>query len=68
MQSEGGGWCAWHKENHDMGRSLARLGDDRPEWRSLSAQALALYNATLPGTTFIYRESMMSPGHAGTLT
>lgn len=42
-------------ENHDQSRSISRFASDNPEHRVASGKMLALMNATLSGTLFIYQ-------------
>ncbi|KAI9897888.1 hypothetical protein N3K66_007744 [Trichothecium roseum] len=53
------GTDAWHTvfdENHDNGRSVSRFGDtSTPELWLASAKTLALWQATLTGTLFLYQ-------------
>ncbi|KAF7324555.1 Glycoside hydrolase family 13 protein [Mycena kentingensis (nom. inval.)] len=55
LQSENGYWNTVFMENHDNGRSVSRWGNDSPLWRNLSAKMLAIFQATLGGTQFIYQ-------------
>ncbi|TPX11581.1 uncharacterized protein E0L32_007792 [Thyridium curvatum] len=50
------GWTTVFCENHDNGRAVSRFGDtSTPQlWRA-SAKALALWQATLTGTLFLYQ-------------
>lgn len=50
------GWTTVFCENHDNGRAVSRFGtDESPElWRA-SARTLALWQATLTGTLFLYQ-------------
>ncbi|KAI1206021.1 glycoside hydrolase family 13 protein [Annulohypoxylon truncatum] len=50
------GWTTVFCENHDNGRAVSRFGDcSTPElWRA-SAKTLALWQATLTGTLFLYQ-------------
>jgi alpha-glucosidase len=50
------GWTTVFCENHDNGRAVSRFGDtSSPElWRA-SARTLALWQATLTGTLFLYQ-------------
>lgn len=53
------GTDSWHTvfiENHDNGRAVSRFGDDSaPESRQKSAKVIALWQATLTGTLFLYQ-------------
>lgn len=50
------GWTTVFCENHDNGRSVSRFGDTSTPalWRA-SARTLALWQATLTGTLFLYQ-------------
>ncbi|KAI1775879.1 glycoside hydrolase family 13 protein [Hypoxylon cercidicola] len=50
------GWTTVFCENHDNGRAVSRFGDcSTPElWRA-SAKTLALWQATMTGTLFLYQ-------------
>ncbi|OSN10508.1 glucohydrolase [Lonsdalea iberica] len=49
------GWNAFFLGNHDNPRAVSAFGDDREEWRSLSARALATLQMTQRATPFIYQ-------------
>ncbi|KAH6839625.1 glycoside hydrolase superfamily [Chaetomium sp. MPI-CAGE-AT-0009] len=50
------GWHTVFCENHDNGRAVSRFGDDStPELWEASAKAIALWQATLTGTLFLYQ-------------
>lgn len=50
------GWTTTFFENHDMARSISRFGDDStPEAWSASGKMLAVMQATLSGTMYIYQ-------------
>ncbi|KAH8880786.1 alpha amylase [Thozetella sp. PMI_491] len=53
------GTDAWHTvfcENHDNGRAVSRFGDDStPELWAASAKTLALWQATLTGSLYLYQ-------------
>lgn len=49
------GWTTAFMENHDQARCVSRFGDDSPEWRVQSGKMLALMNAALSGTLYIYQ-------------
>ncbi|OSN05628.1 glycoside hydrolase family 13 protein [Lonsdalea iberica] len=49
------GWLAFFLGNHDNPRVVSTLGDDRPEWRELSAKALGTLLLTQHATPFIYQ-------------
>ncbi|KAJ1334212.1 oligo-1,6-glucosidase [Microdochium nivale] len=48
-------WTTAFMENHDQARSVSRFGSDAPEHRVASGRMLALLNATLSGTLFVYQ-------------
>lgn len=48
------GWIALFLENHDLTRSVSKLGDDKEYWKE-SAKALALMYFMQMGTPFIYQ-------------
>ncbi|KAI4725746.1 alpha-glucosidase [Aureobasidium sp. EXF-10728] len=49
------GWTTVFLENHDQSRSISRYGSDDPAWRTRSGKMLALMNASLTGTLFLYQ-------------
>jgi oligo-1,6-glucosidase len=50
------GWHTVFCENHDNGRAVSRFGDDStPELWEASAKVIALWQATLTGTLFLYQ-------------
>ncbi len=50
------GWHTVFCENHDNGRAVSRFGDDStPELWAASAKTLALWQATLTGSLFLYQ-------------
>jgi alpha-glucosidase len=49
------GWSTVFLENHDQARSVSRFTDDRPEYRIRGAKLLALMQACLSGTQYIYQ-------------
>lgn len=49
------GWGAFFLTNHDNARQLSHFGNDTPEWRSVSAKALATLTLTQRATPFIYQ-------------
>ncbi|KAK1772028.1 glycoside hydrolase superfamily [Phialemonium atrogriseum] len=50
------GWTTAFCENHDNGRAVSRFGDtSTPELWAASAKTLALWQATLTGTLFLYQ-------------
>ncbi|KAF4974603.1 hypothetical protein FZEAL_8530 [Fusarium zealandicum] len=48
-------WTTVFMENHDQARSVSRFTDDRPEYREAGAKLLALLQASLSGTQYIYQ-------------
>ncbi|KAM0415711.1 hypothetical protein ACHAPT_013327 [Fusarium lateritium] len=48
-------WTTVFMENHDQARSVSRFTDDRPEYRVAGAKLLALLQACLSGTQYIYQ-------------
>ncbi|CAK7197842.1 hypothetical protein SEUCBS139899_000492 [Sporothrix eucalyptigena] len=48
-------WTTVFLENHDQARSVSRFGNDSPEYRVASARLLALLQACLSGTQYIYQ-------------
>ena len=49
------GWGTSFLSNHDSPRIVSVFGDDSPEWRVPSAQAVATYLLTQRATPFIYQ-------------
>ncbi|KFX07832.1 oligo-1,6-glucosidase [Pectobacterium betavasculorum] len=49
------GWNTFFLSNHDNPRAVSHFGDDRPEWRTRSAKALATLALTQRATPFIYQ-------------
>lgn len=49
------GWGAFFLTNHDNARQISHFGNDTPEWRNVSAKALATLNLTQRATPFIYQ-------------
>lgn len=49
------GWTATFLTNHDKPRAVSHFGDDSPEWRTLSAKALATMSLMQRGTPFVYQ-------------
>lgn len=49
------GWTTNFLENHDQARSVSRFADDRPQFRVASAKMLALMQACLSGTQYVYQ-------------
>ncbi len=48
-------WPTVFFSNHDNPRIVSRYGDERPEWRALSAQVMATLLLTMKGTPFMYQ-------------
>lgn len=48
-------WATIFTENHDQPRSITRFGNDSPKWRFKSGKLLAVLQATLTGTLFVYQ-------------
>lgn len=51
----GDGWNSLYWDNHDQPRAVSRFGDDDPEYRELSAKALAGVLHLHRGTPFVYQ-------------
>ncbi|RLM27052.1 glucohydrolase [Brenneria alni] len=49
------GWNTFFLNNHDNPRSVSHFGNDSPQWRDLSAKALATVTLTQRATPFIYQ-------------
>ena len=49
------GWNTSFLCNHDNPRTVSHFGDDSPEWRAISAKALATLMLTQRGTPFLYQ-------------
>lgn len=49
------GWTTSFLENHDNGRSVSRYASDEPQYRELSAKMLAMMEASMTGTIFVYQ-------------
>ena len=49
------GWNTSFLTNHDNPRAVSHFGDDRPEWRAVSAKALATMMLTQRATPFLYQ-------------
>ncbi|KJZ77676.1 hypothetical protein HIM_02853 [Hirsutella minnesotensis 3608] len=49
------GWTTVFLENHDQARSVSRFADDCPKYRASCARLLALLQACLSGTQYIYQ-------------
>jgi oligo-1,6-glucosidase len=48
-------WTTVFLENHDQARSVSRFVDDSPQFRVAGAKLLALLQACLSGTQFVYQ-------------
>jgi oligo-1,6-glucosidase len=48
------GWGSIYLGNHDQPRMVTRWGDDRPEFREVSAKMLQTFILSMRGTPFIY--------------
>ncbi|KAL7916686.1 glycoside hydrolase superfamily [Trichoderma velutinum] len=48
-------WTTVFLENHDQARSISRFANDSPEFRTRSARLLALMQACLTGTQYIFQ-------------
>lgn len=51
----GQAWNSLFWDNHDQPRAVSRFGDDRPEYREVSAKMLATCLHMLQGTPYIYQ-------------
>jgi oligo-1,6-glucosidase len=49
------GWNSLYLDNHDQPRAVSRFGDDSPQYRVLSAKALALMLHLHRGTPYVYQ-------------
>ncbi|UQS84095.1 glycoside hydrolase family 13 protein [Bombilactobacillus thymidiniphilus] len=47
-------WNSLYWNNHDQPRAVSRFGDDRPQYRELSAKMIALTLHGMQGTPYIY--------------
>lgn len=52
---EGKAWGSLYWSNHDQPRAVSRFGDDREEFRTLSAKMLATCLHMMQGTPYIYQ-------------
>lgn len=52
---EGTAWNSLFLDNHDQPRAVSRFGDDREEFREVSAKMLATFLHMLKGTPYIYQ-------------
>ena len=50
---EGASWNSLFWNNHDQPRAVSRFGNDRPEWREISAKMLAACLHLMKGTPYI---------------
>ncbi|MCI8991120.1 MAG: alpha-glucosidase [Eubacterium sp.] len=48
-------WNSLYWNNHDQPRAVSRFGDDRPEYRKISAKMLATCLHMMQGTPYIYQ-------------
>ena len=51
----GKAWNSLFWDNHDQPRAVSRFGDDRPQYRELSAKMLATCLHMMQGTPYIYQ-------------
>ena len=51
----GRAWNSLFWDNHDQPRAVSRFGDDRPQYREMSAKMLATCLHMLQGTPYIYQ-------------
>ena len=51
----GKAWNSLFWDNHDQPRAVSRFGDDRPQYREMSAKMLATCLHMLQGTPYIYQ-------------
>jgi oligo-1,6-glucosidase len=49
------GWNSLYWDNHDQPRAVSRFGDDRPEYRVVSAKTLATVLHLHRGTPYVYQ-------------
>ncbi len=52
---EGHAWNSLYWNNHDQPRAVSRFGDDRPQYREISAKMLATCLHFMKGTPYIYQ-------------
>jgi oligo-1,6-glucosidase len=52
---EGQAWNSLYWNNHDQPRAVSRFGDDRPQYREISAKMLATCLHFMKGTPYIYQ-------------
>lgn len=55
VQLAGSAWGSLYWSNHDQPRAVSRFGDDREEYRVLSAKMLATCLHMMQGTPYIYQ-------------
>lgn len=48
-------WNSLYLDNHDQPRAVSRFGDDREEYREMSAKCLALTLHMMRGTPYVYQ-------------
>ena len=51
----GKAWNSLYWDNHDQPRAVSRFGDDRPQYREVSAKMLATCLHMMQGTPYIYQ-------------
>lgn len=64
-QLEGKAWNSIFWGNHDQPRAVSRFGDDREEYREVSAKMLATCEMTLKGTPYVYQGEELGMTNAG---
>ncbi len=57
---ENSAWNSLYWDNHDQPRAVSRFGDDREEYRELSAKMLATCLHMMKGTPYIYQGEELS--------
>ena len=62
---ENSGWLSVFLANHDQARLVSRFGDDRPQFRDLSAKMLATFIMTMRGTPYSYYGDELGMTNAG---
>ncbi|KAK3393968.1 glycoside hydrolase superfamily [Podospora didyma] len=55
LMVDNGGWNSLYCENHDQPRSVSHFCDDSDKFREYGSKLLALMEATLCGTLFVYQ-------------
>ena len=55
VELDGKAWNSLYWNNHDRPRVVSRFGDDRPEYRELSAKMLGTVLHFMQGTPYIYQ-------------